>query len=145
MELLEKISADLKAAMLGGNKLATNTLRMLKSELKNAEITQGSPLDEATILQIIKKEAKKRSEAIEGFTKAGHSEQAEQEKQEAELLQAYLPAQIDREVVKAFVQELVQNASTPLNKGEIIKATLTHFNGQTDGKTVSELATEALA
>ncbi|MCC2631540.1 MAG: hypothetical protein K0S20_239 [Patescibacteria group bacterium] len=142
MDLLDTINADLKTAMLGGNKVASMTLRMLKSEIKNAEIATGAPLEEPAITQIIRKEVKKRTEAALAFTNSGHPDRAASEQEEAAILEAYLPTQIDASVVETYIAELIGNGTT--QKGDVIRATLAHFDGQTDGRTVSTIVAKLL-
>ncbi|MEI6477943.1 MAG: GatB/YqeY domain-containing protein [bacterium] len=141
MDLLERIGADLKAAMIGRDQLTTGTLRLLKSELQNAAISSGSDLDEKGIQQVIRREAKKRRESFQLYTDSGDTERAAQEEAEAKVLEAYLPAQTDPAAVEAFVTTL---AGKGLNKGDAIRQTIEHFQGQADGKTVAETVNRLL-
>ncbi|MBU6388936.1 GatB/YqeY domain-containing protein [Patescibacteria group bacterium] len=143
MGLSERLLADLKTALLAHDSGAVNTLRMLKSELKNAEIAQGGPVSEESGWQIVRREIKKREEAAKILRDSGRAEQADQEEKEAEILRQYLPAQADPAQVEAYITQLLQtNPNRP--KGEVIKETLSHFAGQTDGRTVSELVNRHL-
>jgi uncharacterized protein YqeY len=122
--------------MLDRDAHTTATLRILKSEIKNAEIADGDSFSEETVLQVIRREVKKRYEAMETFKAIGSTERFAQEEGEAAFLKKYLPAAADPAQVEEFVHSLV---GTTQNKGELIKRTIEHFKGTADGKTVAEL------
>lgn len=147
MSLPEQITADLKSAMLRQDSAAVSVLRMLKSELKNAEIAVGAPLNDEQALQVIRKEAKKRGDAAEAFASAGHPDRAEQEKQEAALLGAYLPAQADPAAITAYAKEFIATleTSSAKDKGTVMKAVIAKFAGTADGRTVSEIVNSLLS
>lgn len=146
MSSIEQLTADLKSAMINGEALRVSVLRMLKSELKNAEIALGHPLTEDEIINGIRKELKKRVDAVLMYEKGGDKERAESEKDEAVILESYLPAQLDTDIVEAYVTSLIKNIENPSikNRGEVIKSTVEHFKNQTDGKTVSEIVSRLL-
>src|SRR6267378_3837589 len=101
----EKIKADLKQAQLMENELVVATLRLLLSEIKNAEIAKGEPLPDEEIVGIIQKELKKRRESAEAFRKGDREELAEREEAEAAVLQSYLPEQMSTEELTKIVIE----------------------------------------
>ena len=145
MSLNEQIANNLKQAMLQGDSSTVSVLRMLKSEIKNAEIAKGEELSDSEIEKVICKEVKKRQDSIESFTAAGYLDRSASEKIEADLLNKYLPEQASYEEVENFIKEYIQSLATEnKNRGEIIRATLSHFDGLTDGKTVSELVAKYL-
>ena len=138
---LETLDADLKTAQLARDAVTTGVLRMLKAELKNTEIALGEPLTEPKILQVIRKEIKKRTESALLYEKGGNTTQAATERQEADILNAYLPASIDPHIVEAFITSRIGELGTltPQLKGQLIRETVSHFAGQTDGKIVSDI------
>ena len=140
MSLHEQITADLKEAMLARKAEVVSTLRLLLSELKNQRIATGNELDDAGIVQLVRKEVKKRRESAEAYTKANRTDLAEQEMSEATLLEKYLPAAIDTTILEDFVKNEVAKY-TPFelrHRGEVIRATMQQFSGQVDGKAVSD-------
>lgn len=142
MNFTDRINTDLKTAMLGRDKLTTETLRMLKSAIMYISTQTGTTeMSEDDLLKIVRKEVKKRIEAAELFRKAGSEESALKEEAEAKILEQYLPAQTSPEEVRAFATEL-HTSSPELTKGEAIRTIITHFKGQADGKTVSEIASQ---
>ncbi len=143
MSLQEQINADLKNAMLSGDKLTTTTLRMLKAAIIYANTADGTPVEEPELIKIIRREVKKRTEAAAAYRTAENSERAEAEEQESLILEHYLPAQADIRIIEPYMKQLI--AATPnIQKGDLIRQTLSHFEGTADGRTVSELAARLL-
>ena len=107
MTLRENLDADFKAALKEKNELKLSVVRMVKAALMNAEISSGGKgtFDDAKILDIIRKEAKKRNDSITAYELGGRTDLAEKEKQELAILQNYLPKAMAEEEVKALVQK----------------------------------------
>jgi uncharacterized protein YqeY len=141
MDLEQKILDDLKSAMLGRLELETSVLRMLKSEIKYAEIAQGNKLNDDQIIQVVRKELKKRKDSAQAFLAAKQNQRAEAESKEAKILEKYLPTQVAPELIEEYIkQQLNQYGSlTGKEKGLLIKDTLAHFSNQTDGQTVASI------
>ena len=144
MTLTEQITADLKAAMIGKDAMATSTLRLLRGEFKNVEIADGE-LTETRQLEIIRQEIKKRGKSVEMYAQGGNAEMAAAEQAEADLLANYLPAQADAADVSAFIKERIAALGEQAQKSTLMKETLAHFAGLTDGKTVSALVDQHLS
>lgn len=141
MDLEQKILADLKSAMLGRLEVETSVLRMLKSELKYAEIAQGSKLNNDQIIQVIRKELKKRKDSAQAFLAAKQNQRAEAESNEAKILEKYLPTQVAPELIEEYIKKQLNQSNnlTGKEKGLLIKDTLAHFGDQTDGQTVASI------
>src|SRR3990167_8485806 len=106
-ELKEKIQKDLQEAQKAKDELKVSTLRFLLAAIKNFEIEKGgagySANDEDT-LAVINRQVKQLRESIGSFKAAGRGELVEKETKELEILQAYLPVQLNEEEVKALVE-----------------------------------------
>lgn len=141
MTLPEQINADLKTAMLSKDSQAVSVLRMLNAEIKNAVIAAGTPLDEPQLVQLLRKEIKKRKETAAMYAGAGQAERANTEEAEATLLSKYLPPEVDSAIIETFLQQEAAKLGTlePKHRGELIRAAMQQFSGQVDGKTVSDL------
>jgi uncharacterized protein len=147
--LKQRIDDDLKAALLGGNRFAAQTLRGLKAAVLNEEVALGrrdEGLGDAEIEKIIAKEVKKRNESIALYEQNGRPELAEDEKKEAEILSPYLPKQLGeeelRQIIAAKVGEL--GVSGPQAMGQVIGAVKAQVGTTADGATVARLVKEAL-
>ena len=94
MSLKQVIDQDLKEALLAGDRLKADTLRMIKSVILNQEIAQNkrdSGLDDQEVIACLQKEAKKRQEASDLYIKAGSVERSKKELDEKKVIEAYLP------------------------------------------------------
>lgn len=115
-------------------------LRMLKSALKYAAIEKSDAgLDDAAAVQVIRKQVKQRQDSIESFEKGGRPELAAKEKEELEMLNAYLPKGMNAEELTAMVRETIAEvgATSKAQMGAVMKALQTKVAGRADGKTLS--------
>ena len=147
MSFEEQISKDITIAMKAGDKLRTETLRMLRASIielnkrgLNREIT---PEEE---LSILTSAAKKRKEAIEEFKKAGRNEMAEKEESELLIIQEYLPKQLTREEIYEIVKNVIVEcgASSPKDFGKAMPLAMKSLKGKADGKLIQDIVKELL-
>ena len=145
--MLEQIEADLKNALLEGDKLRVSVLRGLKSVLKNAEIEKRAKLDENEIIKVLKTAAKQRKESIEAYTKGDAKTQAAKESAELVIIQAYLPEQMTSEQIKQIVNDVVAktDATSPADIGRVIGAVMKECQGQADGALVAQIVKKTLS
>ena len=139
MALLEKLDADLKKAMLARDAVTRDTIRMLKSEL----LTLENP-DE---LAVLARAVKSRRDSIQSYIEGGRQDLADKEQAEIEVIERYLPAQLDegeaRDAIAAIIQEL--GLSSPKELGQVMKEVKARYPGQIDGKAASSIARELLS
>jgi uncharacterized protein YqeY len=140
MTAAERLSAEIKAAMLAKDADRLGALRMLKSAVGYAAIEKKmEPLPDAEFVAVVQKEVKKRRDAIEQFEKGGRPELADKEKKEISVLETFLPKALSAEeleqMVKATMQEL--GATGKKDMGPVIKAVQAKAAGRADGKTIS--------
>lgn len=148
--LLDQIQSDLKTAQLARDEVKVSTLRLLISEIKNAEIalrqSSGQAMSDEQIIPVIQREVKKRKEAALAFKSGGRAEQAEKEEMEAKVLQGYLPAQISNEELTKIVETTINElgATTVADMGKVIGAVMAKVKGRSDGGSVSSIVKEKL-
>jgi len=127
----------IKKAMLSRNKPELEAFRAIKTKFMEFENSKGMPiLDEAAEVGILNKMVKERMESASIYFGCNRPELAENELIEAEIIKRYLPKEVDKEKIEAFVMTL-----TPFTKkemGSIIAEVKTKFLG-VDGKLVSEI------
>jgi uncharacterized protein len=147
MALKDKIQEALKVALKQQRKIEVSTLRLLLSEIKNAEIAQQKPADDNKVLDVITKEIKQRRESIEAFKKGNRSDLVAQEEAEMAVLMSYLPEQMSRAEVMAAAQRVLDavGAKGPGDKGKVMAQLMPQLKGKADGKEVSEIVSELLA
>src|SRR5438067_13571112 len=114
MEVLDRIKADLRDAMRGGQKEKVGALRLVMSELQKAAKEGNS--DE---LAVLRRERKRRLEAAGAYREAGRDDLAGGEEAEAELIGGYLPAELSDEELQEIVAQAVREsgASSPKDMG----------------------------
>lgn len=147
--LKDKLTEDMKTAMIAHEEQRLSVIRMLKSSIQYFEIQKGGAGYEATdeeIQDVISKEVKKRREAIDLYEKGGRSELAEKEKQEMTILQTYLPEQMSEEEVKKLVDEAVEQtgASSMQDMGKVMGILMPKVKGRADSGMVSNLVRKKL-
>jgi hypothetical protein len=142
MAIAEQVSADVKDAMRAGERERTGALRLLLSELQKAA-KEGKD-DE---LAVLRRERKRRIEAAGAYREAGRTDLAEGEEREAELIAAYLPAELSEaelaQIVEAAVRE--SGAQSVRDMGGAMKLAMARVDGRADGKRVSGLVKAALS
>lgn len=147
----QTIDQDFKAAMLGGDKTLARTLQTIKGTILNAEIAAGKRdegLPEAEVIALLQKELKKRAEAAALYDQGGNQESAADERAEAEVIQKYLPAQLDESAINELIDQAVAELGLELNSqamGQLISAVKAKSGGAADGALVARLVKARLA
>lgn len=149
MALKTQLDNDLKAALLGGDRFRGEVLRGLKAVILNEEVAQGKReegLDDETIEKLIAREVKKRVDSAQQYEAADRPELVEQERDEAAILEAYLPEQISEADIKKTIDETIAalGVSGPQAMGQVIGAVKGKLGNAADGSTVARLVKEAL-
>ncbi|MGB0120707.1 MAG: GatB/YqeY domain-containing protein [Solirubrobacterales bacterium] len=142
MSAADQIRDDARAALKDGDRKRSSALRMIQDVLQ-----QDAKLGNDDEVAALQRERKKRIEAAEAFAGAGRTEQAEAERFEAELITAYLPAQLSDEELNALVSEAVKatGATEQKQMGQVMGALKDKVAGRADGKRVSTAVREHLA
>jgi len=141
-----KLQDDLKTAMKEKDKVRVSTMRMLISEMKNAQLAERGELNEEKELSIITSYAKKRRESIKAFEQGGRDDLAAKERIELEIVMAYLPEQIGEDEIRAEVEKIIAEtgASGPQDMGRVMGPLMAKFKGRADGGVVKTIAMESL-
>jgi uncharacterized protein YqeY len=146
----ERFTQDMKDAMKAGDKRRLATVRLVQAALKDKDIEargagRGQASDEE-ILGLLQKMIKQRQESAAIYEGAGRAELAAQERQEAEIITAYLPKQMDeaetRQAIKAAIAET--GAASMKDMGRVIGALRGKYAGQMDFAKASALVKEML-
>ena len=139
--LKDQLQADLTAAMKARDELRSATLRMVLTAVRTEEVAgkTARQLDDAEVVTVLCREAKKRREAAEAFEQGGRPESAERERAEGEVIATYLPAQLGddelRDLVAATIGET--GASGPQAMGQVMKAVTPRTAGRAEGGRVA--------
>jgi uncharacterized protein YqeY len=147
MSLQEKLSQEIKAAMLAKDADRLSALRMLKSAAGYVQIEKKTDsLSDLDFIAIVQKEAKKRRDSMEQYEKGGRPELAEKEKKELGILSSFLPEPLSPAELEMLVQAAIAEtgASTKKDMGPVIKAVQAKAAGRADGKMISALVSKLL-
>lgn len=146
MSLRETLNEDVKAAMKAGDAVKVSVIRLLRAEIRNAEIAKGGSLTEDEVVQVAAKESKKRREAIDQFRKGGRSDLVEKETAELEVLSEYLPEQLDEAEIVGIAREVISesHATCKADKGKVMGALMQRVRGRADGRLVSQIVDRLL-
>lgn len=138
---------DLNASLKSGAKERAGAIRLLLSELHNKEKDKQAKgekpvLSEEEEIAVLKRETKKRKEAIELFRKGNREDLAKKDEAELKVIGEYLPPEIDPKEIKAVVDRLFAAGHKEFNA--LMRETMKEFKGRADGREVSEIVKEAL-
>ena len=147
MSLSDRLSQEIKSAMLARDADRLTPLRLLKSAIGYAQIERKTEnLADADVIAIVQKEIKKRRDSIDQFEKGGRPELAAKEKAELAVLETFLPQPFSNEELEQLVRATIQEigATTKKEMGAVIKAVQAKAAGRADGKTISALVGKLL-
>lgn len=149
MGLKQDIEADLKTAMLAGDKTLVTTLRGIKSAILNTEIARGlreQGLPDADIVELLAKEAKKRQESADLYVQGGSQDRADAELLEKQVIEKYLPTQLTEDEIKAAIDQVVTSLGEASSQqmGQVIGTVKARLGAAADGATIARLVRERL-
>ena len=140
----QTLQDDLTAAIRGRDELTAATLRMALTALRQQEVagTTARQLSDDEVLAVLGREAKKRRESAAAFDGAGRTAQADRERAELAVLEAYLPAALDDAALLALVEEEVARAGTAgatgmAAMGRVVKAVQARAAGRAEGARIA--------
>ena len=147
MSLLEQLSSDLKTAMKAKDKLRLAVIRSLKTALTNAKISAGQDLSSDEELSVLSSQLKQRKDSLADFEKGDRADLAEQTKAEIEIVQAYLPEQLDEAAVVTIVDEAMQatGATSKADFGKVMQYVMPKVKGRADGAMVNQVVKSKLS
>jgi len=139
--LEQRIKADTVVALKAGDKGRTQALRLLTAALKKSRIDAGESPTEAQEIAVLKRERKRRLEAVELYDGAGRPELAAQERFEADIIAGYLPEELGSEELAAIVDDAIASlgASTPKDMGKVMGVVMKAVAGRADGGLVNQM------
>jgi uncharacterized protein YqeY len=141
----DDIKAALIAAMKGGEKERTGTIRLIQSAIKNRdiELRTGTPPadDDAMVIEVLQKMVKQRRESIVLYEQGGRQELADAEKAETAVIEGFLPAQMSEDETKAAIDAIVAEtgASSVKDMGRVMALLRERHAGQLDMSKASGL------
>jgi uncharacterized protein YqeY len=143
--LTEQVLADdLAQAMKAREAQRVLVLRGVVAAVKNLKVERrGAELAESDLIQLVRRELKKREEAESYAAKAGRDDLVAQNREERAILERYVPAMLDADRLEAVIGELIAGGAS--NLGAVMAALRERHAGQYDGKLASEIARRQLS
>jgi uncharacterized protein YqeY len=144
--LKERITEDMKAAMRASEKERLSTIRLVQAAIKPREVDERITLDDAQVLAVLEKMVKQRKESIAQFEQGGRKDLADKERQEIELLQAYLPAQLPAAELDALIRDAIAStgAASIKDMGKVMGILKSKAAGRADMAAVGARVKAAL-
>jgi uncharacterized protein YqeY len=141
MSLSQQLNEAMKEAMRAKDSLRLNTIRQIRTSVKNKEIDERRELDDQEIIGVISMLVKQRKESAQLYREGARPELAEKEEQELAVLQEFLPAQLGEEEIRSIIEEAVTEtgAASMKDMGKVMKVVTGRTLGRADGRLVSEL------
>jgi len=148
MSLEEKVMAELKTAMLAKDEKALRGLRAIKSAIINAKTAEGAggKIKEEDEIKLLQKLVKQRKDSLEIYEKQNREDLASKEREEIEVIEKFLPKQMDEAELKAVISKIIAEtgASSPADMGKVMGTANKQLAGKADGKTIAGIVKEML-
>jgi len=148
MSLFDKISEDIKAAMLAKDKIRLETLRGVKKEFIEAKTAKGSEgeLSDETATKILQKMVKQRKDSAGIYKEQDRPELAEKELAEVAVIESYLPKQMSSEELEAEIKAIIgeTGAATVKDMGKVMGAASKKLAGKAEGRAISDMVKKLL-
>ena len=149
MALKEQINAEMKAALLGGDRFVGETLRNLKAAILNEEVARNQReegLGDEDVEKVIAREVKKRTESARLYRENDRPELAKPEEQEMEVLKRFLPQQLGEDELRGLVTEKIASlgVSGPQAMGQVIGPLKQELGNTVDGAMLARIVKEQL-
>ncbi|HAM96346.1 TPA: glutamyl-tRNA amidotransferase [Patescibacteria group bacterium] len=146
MSISENIRKDMFTASKEGRTDESDILKMALAAIKNAEIDSEKELTDEDVEKILRKEARKVTDAIDQYTKMGREDLLAKEKAQLEILDKYLPQLLTEEEVRVVVKnKIIELGITEMkDMGRLMGAVMAEIGTLTDGNTVKNIVSELL-
>ncbi len=149
MDLFDKISADIKSAMLAKDKVRLEALRGVKKEFLEAKTAKGSDgtLSDDAATKILVKMVKQRRESARIYEEQNRPELAQNELAEVAVIEEYLPKQLSDEELTAELKKIIEQvgATSAKEMGKVMGVASKALAGRADGRAISTKVKELLA
>ena len=149
MNLFDKVSGDIKAAMLARDKVRLEALRGIKKEFLEAKTAKGGDGERAddVAMKILAKMVKQRKESAAIYNEQNRPELAAEEMAQANVIEEYLPKALSEEELTVVLKEIITRvgASSPKEMGKVMGVASKELAGKADGKVISAKVRELLA
>src|SRR5256886_16979246 len=138
----DRLRAGMNEARKQRDQARTLLLSTILADLKNRELELNRPASDDEAAEVVRRGIKRRREAVEIYEKAGRADAAATESAEIKALEAFLPAGIPPDEIRAAVREAIAAGAKDI--GKVMGAVMPRFKGRADGKLVNQIVREEL-
>ncbi len=148
MSLEQKINDQLKGAMLARDEKKLRALRAIKAAIILAKTAEGSggKLEDAGEIKLLQKLVKQRKDSLEIYQTQNRPDLAQKEKEEIDVIEEFLPAQMDQGALKERISQIIAElgAGSISDMGKVMASATKQLAGMADGKTIGAMVKELL-
>jgi uncharacterized protein YqeY len=141
--LMTQLESDLTAARKAQQKSRLLLLGSIITDVRNREIEVRRDLSDEDVVEVLRRGIKRRRESIEMYDKGGRPELAAAERNEVDLLSAYLPAGASEDDIRAAVVAAIDGGAS--NVGAVMGKVMGQFKGRAEGGVINAIVREELA
>src|SRR5512136_2024654 len=147
MGLTDRLREDLNQALRKGDKTRLSVIRLLISNINNAQIAKGAPMENGDVVAVMNKQAKQHRESIDAFRKGNRPDLTAKEEAELAVLLEYLPQQMPREEIVAIARKVIEEdgAHGPAENGKVMSQLMPQMKGKAPAAEINAIMTELLA
>jgi hypothetical protein len=147
MALTDRLREDLNQALRKGDKTRLSVIRLLISNINNAQIAKGAPVDDGDVMAVMNKQARQHRESIDAFRKGNRPDLTAKEEAELAVLLEYMPQQMSREEIVAAARKVIEEvgAHGPGEKGKVMSKLMPQLKGKAPGAEINAVVMELLA
>jgi uncharacterized protein len=142
---IDRLQSDLKDAMKARDAERTSVLRMAMSAMKYRTIERNAQLSDDEQLDVLRKQVKQRDDSIEEYARGGRADLADKERREKVILEAYLPARMCGDELRAAVRRAIASIPADARFGDAMKAAMAALKDRADGKAIQEAVKAEMA
>jgi uncharacterized protein YqeY len=147
MSLITEIEEELREARLARDDARRDALALILNALRSSQKELQRPLSDDEELQVLRRERKKRVEAMEAYEAAGRDEAAKREEFELDVLEEFMPEPLGEDELEEIVDDVIAEvgATSLRDLGRVMADVMPRVSGRADGSVVSQLVREKLA
>lgn len=146
MPIKTKLEEDLKDAMRSGDTVRRSVIRLIRSAIKNEEISLQKGLGDEDILKVLNRQVKQRHDSIEAFTQGNRLDMVQKEQDEVSVILEYLPKQLSTVEITDLVKKKIREigAEDIGDIGRVMSQMMPELQGKASGKDVKDIAEKFL-
>ena len=142
----KQVQEQVKIAMRARDKKRLAALRLISADFKKVEVDERIELTDQRILAILDKMTRQRRDSLSQFKEVGRDDLVEQEQLELDLINEFMPDQLDSAELEALIDEAIAEtgAESMCDMGKVMGRLKNHVQGRVDMGVVGTLVKSRL-